>query len=79
MSNQDMELVLSKKMAHVGQTTVVAMHDNNLIALLAAHRPDVPPAEAVAWAIELLVETVAQGGAKLIAKIDKRLQENLHA
>ena len=37
------------------------INDVQLVALLAAHRPNKPPAEAVAWAIEILIEAVLQG------------------
>lgn len=36
------------------------LNDTQLVTLLAAHRPEMPLAESVAWAIEIVAEAVSQ-------------------
>lgn len=38
------------------------LNDQQLLALVASRRPDLPPAEAVTWAIELLSEIIIRCG-----------------
>jgi hypothetical protein len=52
------------------------INDIQLIALVASRRNEEEPANAVAWAVEVVLEAILQAGAgKLQAMLNQRLRE----
>lgn len=50
------------------------LNDTQLVCLVAAQASEMPPAEAVDWAVEVVIEAIAQMGS---GRFNKRLQARL--
>jgi hypothetical protein len=72
----DLGKIIQQQLAPTAVVPGGPINDIQLIALIAGSKDDWTPAEAVSWAVEVVLEAILQAGnGKLQAMLQQRLRE----